>query len=462
MKVPTAIVLLKHRSVTVITLAALLRTGVLLFGQAPPQPHPVEHHVLVISLDGMGANFYAENALKAHLPNLQRLQAEGSYAEGVEGVYPSVTYPSHTTIVTGRMPAEHGIYSNVSVRTPEKKVEDWFWYAKDIKTPALWDEARRAHVTSAAVSWPVTVGAAIDWNLPEIWDASKAMIFDMTYVGKYATPGLLEEAMKAVGPMPAESNVDVVRTRLAAYLIKKYRPNLMLVHLADPDHTEHSFSPESPQATKALEDCDARVGELLQAVHESGVEGSTDVFIVSDHGFLRTGRLIQPNVLLAKAGLLSVNSAGEITGGKISTLSNGGSFFIYWPEGEDLRAQVQGALAPLLEQGALWAEFGRSALHDLGAEPAVQLALDAPEGYMFGKLATGDLITELKVMGGSHGYLPYRSGLESSFIAWGPHIRTGVNLHRIRMTSEGPTILKALGIDDAGFGDRPPLNEIFK
>jgi len=413
----------------------------------------------------MGADFYARTAPNAHLPNLKRLRAEGSYAEGVQGVYPTVTYPSHTTIVTGRTPAEHGIYSNISVRTPEIKVENWFWYARDIKRPTLWDETRRAHLTSAAVSWPVTVGAAIDWNIPEIWDASKGVIWDLHYIAQHATPGLTEAAQQALGPMPAGLNVDVVRTRVAAYLIRKYRPNLMLVHFADPDHTEHAFGPASPQAVQALEECDGHVGELLEAVRESGLADSTDVFIVSDHGFLPTDYLIQPNVLLAKAGLLTTNSAGQITSGRISTLSNGGSFFIYWPEGPDgeaLRGRVQAALMPLREKGVLWAEFNRSALHDLGAEPAVQLALDAPEGYAFNNVATGDLITRKKSTGGTHGYLPYRYKLESSFIAWGPDIRAGVNLHRIRMMSEGPTILKALGINDAGFGDEPPLNEIFK
>jgi len=75
-----------------------------------------ERHVLVISVDGLGASLYQLLAAKVHVPNLTRLRREGSYAEGVLGVYPTVTYPSHTTIVTGRMPAEHGIYSNLSSR----------------------------------------------------------------------------------------------------------------------------------------------------------------------------------------------------------------------------------------------------------------------------------------------------------------------------------------------------------
>ena len=448
--------------VAAFALAALVCFGTWLFGQGSMECAGAERHVLVISLDGMGADFYAAVAPKARVPNLARLRAEGSSAEAVEGVYPSVTYPSHTTIVTGRLPAEHGIYSNVSVRDPSKRGEEWFWYAKDIKAPTLWDEARRAHLTSAAVSWPVTVGAVIDWNVPEIWDPGKGEEMDLQVLAQHSTPGLIQEAAQALGPMLAGVDSDTIRTRFAAYLLKKYRPNLTLVHLANPDHEEHEHGPTSPQAAKALEESDAHIGELLQAVQEAGMADSTVVFVVSDHGFLPIDHDVRPNVLLVKAGLLSADSRGQLTGGKIATLSNGGSFFIYWPDTVDLRGEVQTALKPLIDQGVLWAEFDRAALEDLGAEPAVKLALDAPQGYAFSGRAVGEVVGERKSLGGTHGYLPYRSGLEASFIAWGPGIRRGVNLHRIRMTSEGPTILRALGVSDPSFGGQPPLAEIFK
>ena len=448
--------------VAAFALAALACLGTWLFGQDSTGRTGTNRHVLVISVDGMGADFYAQRASNARVPNLARLRAEGSSAEAVEGVYPSVTYPSHTTIVTGRSPAEHGIYSNVSVRDPGKRQAEWFWYAKDIKAPALWDEARQAHLTSAAVSWPVTVGAAIDWNVPEIWDPGKGEELDLQFLAQHSTPGLILEAAQALGPMPAGTDNDVIRTRFAAYLLKKYRPNLVLVHLANLDHEEHEHGPASPQATKALEESDAHIGELLKALQEAGMAGSTMVFIISDHGFLPIDHDIRPNVLLVKAGLLSADSTGQLTGGKIATLSNGGSFFIYWSDTENLRGEVQTALKPLIDQGVLWAEFDRAALQDLGAEPAAKLALDAPKGYAFSGRAVGEVVGARKSAGGTHGYLPYRSGLEASFIAWGPGIRRGVNLHRIRMTSEGSTILKALGVSDPKFGDQPPLAEIFK
>jgi predicted AlkP superfamily pyrophosphatase or phosphodiesterase len=418
--------------------------------------------VLVISVDGMGASLYQLLAAKVRIPNLARLRREGSHAEGVLGVYPTVTYPSHTTIVTGKMPAEHGIYSNLSSRQAGKNPEDWFWFTKAIKTPTLWDEANAHRLSSGAVFWPATAGAPIHWDIPEIWDPQKPLQVDPVYVAKYATPGLLFEALLEIGPPKAGQEFDVTRAHLATFILKKYKPDLLLVHLCDLDGVEHQFGPNSPEAAATLEKIDGHIGELLAADEAARLADSTDVFVVSDHGFLPVGAEIRPNLLLVKAGLLAVDEKGNLTGGRIATLANGGSFFIYWPQSRDLRSEVNEALKPLRDSGALWGVLDRAALKDLDAEPAAQMALEASTGYEFSSGATGDLISSEKSIRGTHGYLPFRRELESSFMAWGPDIKAGVDLHTIRMTEIAPTILKAMGIDDPKFGDEPPLVEIFK
>lgn len=448
-----------------VILAALLCAafdGNHFYSEELPRVEPIARHIVVISVDGMGAQFYASPSSHLHIPHLQRMKSEGSFAEAVEGVYPTVTYPSHTTIVTGRMPAEHGIYTNLSSRVAGKNPRDWFWFSNAIKVPTLWDEARKAHLTTASVFWPVTAGAPIDWDLPEIWDPAKGEVGDPIYVAKFATPGLLLEALMTLGPPPAGEDQDVTRAHLAEFLFKKHMPNLLLVHLETLDETEHQHGPESAEATATLERIDARIGEIMDAVKDAGLENSTDFFIVSDHGFMSINRVISPNVLLAKAGLLTADDHGQVTGGKIATVSNGGSFFIYWPDGNNLQSEVDAALKPLRDQGLAWSVFDHRALSELGADPGAQMALDAPRGAMFGNGADGELVTKMKTPSGTHGYFPYRRGLEASFIAWGPHIKSGVNLHRIRMTSIGPTLLKAMGIDDPHFGSQRPLIEIFK
>ena len=419
-------------------------------------------HVVVISIDGMRGSVLSAPHPDLKIPNLRRLMAEGSYAEAVEAVYPSVTYPCHTTLVTGRVPAEHGIYTNLSSRQAGKNPRDWFWFAKSIKASTLWDEARRAHLTTASVAWPVTVGAAIDWDVPEIWNPYKKAAADPVYLAKFMNPITAIETLAALGIPKEVSDLDEPRTRLAVYFLEKHKPNLLLVHLEDVDDTEHGSGPDSPQTAAALEKVDAHVGEILAEVKRAGIEETTDVFVVSDHGFQNIHRYISPNILLESAGLLTTHW-GAITGGRIATVANGGSFFIYWPPGEDLRAEVDAALKPLRDQGLVWSVFDHQALLDMGADPGAQLALEAPDSTEYTNDSNGDLVRQEKSPAtGTHGFLPYRKGLEASFVAWGPEIRQGVDLHRIRMTAVGPTILKAMGIDDPKFGDEAPLQDIFK
>jgi len=167
-------------------------------------------------------------------------------------------------------------------------------------------------------------------------------------------------------------------------------------------------------------------------------------------------------VLLAQAGLLTRDGSGSITGGKVFTMAHGGSFFISWPGSQSLRTEVEVALKPLRDQGVLYGEFGREALAELGAEPAAQLALEAPSGAAFDGKASGEIIRKLPQTTGTHGYLPFRSGLAASFIAWGPHIKKGGVLRHIPMTAIAPTLLRALEIEGGKLGVHPPLDEIFK
>jgi predicted AlkP superfamily pyrophosphatase or phosphodiesterase len=204
------------------------------------------------------------------------------------------------------------------------------------------------------------------------------------------------------------------------------------------------------------------LGEILDAIRAAGLADSTDVFVVSDHGFLPVEREVNPNVLLAKAGLLQVDSQGNIVGGKVATVASGGSFFIYWPESEDLAGEVDGALAPLRGKGVLWGVLNQQATRDLGAESAVRLSLEGAPGVGFDDRATGDVVRKLAATAGTHGYLPFRAGLESALIVWGPHIKKGVNLHRVRMTTIAPTVLRDFSIEQERLGSDEPLLEIFK
>ncbi|WP_373773635.1 alkaline phosphatase family protein, partial [Weissella soli] len=95
-------------------------------------------HAIVISLDSLG--FADLRDRLQFLPNLAALVKQGTWVKEVKGVYPSITYPSHTSIITGTYPKTHGIV-NATLMQPERISPDWYWYAKDIKVPTVYNLA---------------------------------------------------------------------------------------------------------------------------------------------------------------------------------------------------------------------------------------------------------------------------------------------------------------------------------
>jgi len=94
--------------------------------------------VMLISVDGMKPEAVIDaqrHALK--VPNLRAFMADGAYAQGVRGVLPTLTYPSHTTLLTGASPAKHGIFDNTTFDPKLLNQRGWYWYAEDIKVPTL-------------------------------------------------------------------------------------------------------------------------------------------------------------------------------------------------------------------------------------------------------------------------------------------------------------------------------------
>ena len=293
--------------------------------------------LVMISVDGMRPDYITEaDAHGAKVPNLRRFLKEGTYAEGVVGVLPTVTYPSHTTLVTGVWPAKHGILANTTFDPLQQNQGGWYWYTEDIRVPTLWDVAAAAGRTTASIQWPVTVGAHITWNIPEFWRASTPD--DGKLLRAVSTRGLLEEAQAELGEyrggIDTSAAGDENRGRYTEWILEKKHPALLTLHLSSLDHIEHETGPFSPDSIAVLEVIDATIGKI-RATAERLAPGRTYIAIVSDHGFVRTDAQLNLLPLFRDANLITLNDKGKITDWKAISWVTGGSAAIILKDPND-------------------------------------------------------------------------------------------------------------------------------
>jgi arylsulfatase A-like enzyme len=425
---------------------------------AATRPALPDAHVIVISIDGFAAYMLADPA--ASLPTIRRLAAEGATAEGMRPANPTVTWPNHTTLMTGVRPDRHGVlYNGVLTRgEPGRpaKVDPAKTQADLVTGPTLFDRLHPLGYRTAGINWPCTAGAdSIDDNFPDVPDQINLM-----------TPRLREEQM-AAGTMPAAGQPafaklsaparDQVWSAAACQAIRARKPNFMTYHLLNTDGAHHKYGPRTPASQSALALADMHVRDLMAAVADAGIEGTTTVFILSDHGFSAATKQVLPNVLFRKAGLLTPAPAGGVLKATAQAISEGGTAMVYLtdPATRDQdRAKVVGllkghegvadVLAPDRYAGHHYPTPDKS-------RQAPDLVLIAAKGYLFGGGAVGDesvTLTSVERGGaGHHGTINTDPDMNAAFVAWGRGIKKGAWLGVFDNVDVAPTAARLLGYE---------------
>jgi predicted AlkP superfamily pyrophosphatase or phosphodiesterase len=159
------------------------------------------------------------------------------------------------------------------------------------------------------MQWPVTAGAAIDFNVPQYWRAGTAD--DHKLLRLLSTPGLLELLERDTEALTdgADESIDgdQRRAKAAVRLLELKRPGFMTVYLASLDNVEHEHGPFSPEANATLEQIDALIGRLRAAAG-----GLAVVSVVSDHGFLKVDKEVHLLTAFRQHGLLDADETGHV------------------------------------------------------------------------------------------------------------------------------------------------------
>ena len=407
--------------------------------------------LVVISVDGLRPDYVtAADIHGAKAPNLRRFLKEGAYAEGVTGVVPTVTYPSHTTLMTGVWPATHGIWANATFDPLQKNHQGWYWYAEDIRVPTLWDAAALAGRTTASVQWPVTVGAKITWNIPEFWRASTPD--DAKLLRAVSTRGLLEEAKAEIGDyrggIDTSVEGDEVRGKYAIWILEKKRPGLLTLHLTALDHIEHETGPFSSESIAILERLDAIIGNVREAAERIAL-GHAYFAVISDHGFAKYDQQLNLFPAFREAKLITADEKNSPTDWRAMPWVTGGSAAIMLknPQDKTTLGEVRELLNKLAADPANGIDRVLEAeeLHKRGGYPEASFFLSLKPGWRTGASLTGPIVSHVKP-GGTHGELPDLPDLRAAFFVVGPNIPAGRNLGLIDMRDVAPTLAKVAGL----------------
>jgi predicted AlkP superfamily pyrophosphatase or phosphodiesterase len=399
------------------------------------------HRVIVISIDGFAAFYWGD--MQARLPHLRTLAARGAHAAGVETVFPSTTWPTHVSLMTGVSPSAHGVVANHILNRTTRGTEDLtgdpLYDAPDLlRAPTVYDRAHAVGLKTAAIDWPATRNArTLHFNLPffkdqrifesqtsrAVWEELTALGYPMDKQGEWAQ-------------LPKRFMKDAMVASVAADVVRRHAPDLLLMHFLCVDSLQHLYGPRSPEAYWALEYVDGLIGRFL-----GGLSGDTTVFVVSDHGFLPSAREIRPNVRLRKLG-----AAREA---RFVMNHGAGALYGLGATGAAI-AQLTAEIAKMDGVSAAWTahEYATLGLPQPSENALVADAMfEATPGFSFGDMAEGDDEYGAPKYLGTHGQRGnVYADNHALFVAAGPAIRKGVELPGIRSRDVAPTVAAAVGV----------------
>ena len=395
-------------------------------------------HVIIVTIDGFRPDFYLDSTWKAN--NIRELMKTGTYTLGMNSVFPSMTYPSHTTIITGVQPAKHGIYYN-SIFEPTGSTGKQYWNAGSIKVPTLWCLAKEKGLKVSSILWPVSAEAPVDYNIPDIGGLGESIR------AQYSRPaGFTDTVQKLLlGGRGFDLARDVQTAQIAAHVIEVNKPNLMTVHLLGVDHFEHEEGRDGPQVRQAVAGADSGIAIIAKALRTAGIWENTVLIVTGDHGFVDVKQVISPNLWLIKAGLITNIETNDW---KAQFYSVSGSTYLYLrnPKDKQTLSRVKKILAELPEEEKkLFRIIDREKLSAVGGNPEVAFALAGENGTSFDNRLTGTIIRPGK--GGAHGFFPDFQEIRTGFVAVGPGITKGGVIGSMNERDIAPSVAKMLNLN---------------
>ncbi len=361
-----------------------------------------EHRTIIISLDGCRWD-YPE---MYNTPFLDQLGKEGVKAI-MQPSFPSVTFPNHYTLATGLVPDHHGIIANTfldqesglvfSLGNKETKQDPRFWGGEPI-----WITAKKQGKKVGVVYWPGS-DVAIQGTYPYIYH-------------NYEKKPLLTFTER------------IVEIERMLKLPENERPQLIMAYFDEPDHSGHTYGPESKQTRKQVETLDCLLGQLWNDIQRMPDGKNINLIVTADHGMDRN------------SNERIINLANYLDKSWYKDIANGFPTMIYPNKGCD--AKILKALAKVPHIRA-WKKNEMPAYLNYGTNKNVaDIVVISDIGWVFSDKS--------KVLAGNHGFDPTYSDMHVIFRAAGPDFKNDyIKEHTFKNVDVYPLLNHLLGITPA-------------
>ncbi len=347
----------------------------------------------------------------------------GASVKKMRTVYPSLTYPIHTTLITGRRPADHGIIHNLKYE-PKRLPMDWYWYESDIIGDTLFKACKRENLTTGAVLWPVSAKGQIDFNIAEIiphrnWHnqvivslLNSSPLYLLKMNGKY---GHLRKGIEQpqLDDFVEQVTIDTIRQRIT---------DLLAIHLLEVDMVKHLWGTDASETKEAIRRIGERVERIANAIEETYGWDNANLVVLSDHSQIDLNHPIFINRFLLEKGYLTVDS-GVVQDYSIFGHSCEGSCYIYAKDSISDR-EIEALLDELAKNhGGIEKVYHHNEMVQEGCGSQARFMVEGKSGTYF----VDDVAPESyhHAQRANHGYHPDKKDYGALFFGMGSDFKTG-------------------------------------
>jgi arylsulfatase A-like enzyme len=328
-------------SVAIVRTVSFLVCFLPAFGYCETKPEPGERHVVVLVWDGMRPDFVNER----NTPTLWKLAQEGVTFQHHHSVYPTATNVNGAAMATGVYPNRNSLLANrefrpaIDARTAIENAEwpviekaDAVTGGKYIAAPTIAETVRASGRRTAIVG---TKAVTFLYDRHAEWTSGSVKDY-VKFAAAPMPPALREETVRLLGsfltePAQTSDKRNNYATRaLTEIMWRDALPAFSLLWLSEPDLTQHELSPGAEPSLAAVRGSDRNLALVLEALEKKKARETTDIFVVSDHGFSTIERAIDFPAELRKAGFDATAAFRETPRrGQIMVVGNGGTILFY-------------------------------------------------------------------------------------------------------------------------------------